>query len=413
VLVAACLFGLLPSGAEAGGAPTRRLFVLQKAAGGIVEHDLQSPQPLRVMTVPPETFTRDHPILVSRLGQVLISFQHPDGYAFPARHWWWDGRAGRFLDSRVTPAEDADGWGFPRGLLSADGGEPFWYQTLMPGSGQKVRPAFRLFRGAPGAAPTATVLARTFPECECSTGACSETCPVGEAWAPHGVVADFAFVTYFVPGQLQLSYESTVLLRKRDAAWTTQPQPAPVELVLDAAQGGAMTVEASPDAGCCGWVNESSDTTIVRRDGKTLTIFDEFLRYGNERYDVSFFSANAAISPDGTRVAHTLASSQGAVGPSTPLRMSSSVPERETPASTEIARLSGLIARHPLVEIVALDPPSGPPVQIPGATLIGWLSDGEVVIFRDGKLHVATARDGQILRTLPITAEKAAHVFLR
>lgn len=174
-----------------------------------------------------------------------------------------------------------------------------------------------------------------------------------------------------------------------------------------------MTVEAAPDAGCCGWVNESSDTTVVRRNGKPVAIFDEFHRYGNQRYDVSLFSANAAISPDRTRVAHTLACSQDAVGSSTPLRPSSSRPESETLSPAEIARLSELIARHPLVEIVALDPPSAPTVRIPGATLIGWLSDREVLVFRDAKLDVADARDGRLLRTLPIAAEKAGHVFLR
>ncbi|MFB3817019.1 MAG: hypothetical protein ACE147_05085 [Candidatus Methylomirabilales bacterium] len=410
-LVVAGLLGLLRP-AEAGGAAPR-LFVLQKAAGGIVEHDLQSLQALRLIRVPPETFARDHPVIVSRPGQVLISFHHPDGLAIPARHWLWDGRAGRFLDPRVPSPGDADGWGYPRGLLSADGGEPFWYQTLMPGTGQNVRPAFRLFRGDSGDRATATVLTRTFPECACTTGACSESCPVGEAWAPQGVVDDFVFVTYFVPGQLQPSYESTVLLVKQAAGWAARPWPEPVQLFLDAAQGGAMTVEASPDAGCCGWVNESSDTTLVRRAGRPLAIFDEFRRYRNERYDLSFFSANAAISRDGRRVAHTVACSQDPVGPSAPLRVASSVPEREALTPAEIAKLTELIARHPLVEIVALDPPSRPPVRIPGVSLIGWLSGDEVLVFRDRKLHVADARDGRLVRTLPITVEKAGRVFLR
>jgi hypothetical protein len=412
VLMAAGLPGLLRP-AEAGGVRAPRLFVLQRVEGGLVEHDLPSLQVRRVVRVPPDTFAGDHPILVSRLGQVLISFHHPDGYAVPARHWWWDGRAGRFLDPRVPAGEDADGWAYPRGLLAADGGEPFWYQTLMPGAGPAVRPAFRLYRGAPGDPRAATVLARAFPECACATGACSETCPVGEAWAPHGVVEDFVFVTYFVPGQLEPTYDLTVLLRRQGAGWTAQPWPAPAALLLDAVRGGALTVEAEPDAGCCGWVNESSDTTTVRRDGKPLVLFDEFRRYGNERYDVSFFSANAAIAPDGTRVAHTLACSQERVAASTPLRPSSGRPESETLSPAEISTITDLIGRHPLVEIAHLPPSSRPPVQIPRATLIGWLSDTELLVFRDRRLHVADARDGRILRALPVTLEKPGHAFLR
>ncbi len=298
----------------------------------------------------------------------------------------------------------------PRPLLSADGGNPFWYKTEMKGTAQAVRPTFRMLRGNLQEPAEERIVQRVFAKCECVTGACSETCQVGQAWAPHGVIDDFFFVTYFVRGQLQPSYDSTFLFLKRGGKWTGQKRQEPSELILDAKSRGEVIVEAWPDAGCCGWENESSDRTVVRRAGTRLTVFDEWTRYKNQRYDVSFFSVNAEISPDGSSLAHTIASSAGV---NSEIRLSSSVPEGEKIAPEEVKKLRELIARHPLVEVVTLDNPSRPSVVIQQATLIGWLGDREILIFQDKKLHIANADDGKVIRTLPLDVERPESVFLR
>ena len=420
-LATACLLALFAHAAEAGTPADKRLFVLQKASGAMVEYDLKTGAPVNSVPVPPETFKQDHPIVVSHRGEVLISFYRSDGYAVPMRHWLWDGTKAQIVTPQVSPADDSDGWAYPRGLLSADGGNPFWYKTDMKvsgkpvaeGSAQAVTPTFQMFQGTLPRPGTEQIIQRTFAECECSTGACSESCSVGWAWAPHGVVEDFYFVTYFVPGQLQPSYESTYLYTKRGGKWTGQKRAEASERILDATRRGGLVVEAVPDAGCCGWQNDSSDVTTVWRSGSRITIFDEWSRYKNQRYDVSFFSSNAEISPDGSRVAHTITSSLDARGQSGEIRLSSDVPLSEKLTPEEIAKLREVIARHPLVEVVALDSPSRLSLSIPKATLIGWLSDKELLILKDKSLHIVEAQNGKPIRTLPLSVERAEYVFLR
>ncbi|MBI2458907.1 MAG: hypothetical protein HYV46_22595 [candidate division NC10 bacterium] len=420
-LATACLVTLFAHAAEAGTPADKRLFVLQKASGAVIEYDLKTGTPVNSVPVPPETFKQDHPIVVSHRGEVLISFYRPDGDAVLMRHWLWDGAKAQILTPKVSPADDSDGWAYPRALLSADGGNPFWYKTDMKvsgkadaeGSEQAVTPTFQMFRGTLSGPGAEKILQRAFAECKCSTGACSETCSVGWAWAPHGVIQDFFFVTYFVPGQLQPSYESTYLFTKRGDKWTGQKRAEASEEILDAKRRGEIMVEAVPDAGCCGWANDSSDMTIVRRSGSRITIFDEWSRYNNQRYDVSFFSSNAEISPDGSRVAHTITSSMDAGGPSREIRLGSDVPLSEKLTPEEIAKLREVIARHPLVEVVALDSPSRLSLSIQQATLIGWLSDKELLILKDKKLHIVNAQDGKTIRTLPLSVDRAEYVFLR
>jgi hypothetical protein len=410
LVLTAGLLVLSASSAHEAAASDKRLFVLQEASGAIVEYDLKTGVVVKSVPVPPEVFKQEHPVIVSHRGQVLISLYQPDGYAVPMRHWIWDGNNAQMLVPSVSPADDSDGWAFPRPLLSADGGNPFWYKTDMKGTGQAVQPIFQMFRGILRGPGGEQIVLKAFDKCECTTGACSESCPVGQVWAPHGVVDDFFFVTYFDPGQLQASYDSTYLFARRGSRWTSQKREEASELILDAKSRGEVIVEVSPDAGCCGWENESSDRTLVRRSGNSMTIFDEWTRYKNQRYDVNFFSANAEISPDGIRLAHTIASS---ADPNSGIRPSSTVPEGVKIPAEEISKLRELIARHPLVEVVALNNPSRPPTVIQQATLIGWLSDREIMIFKDKKLLIADAYDGKLIRTLPLDVERPRSVFLR
>ncbi len=422
LLATASLLALVAHAAQAGTLAGKRLFVLQGASGALVEYDLKTGAVVNSVPVPPETFKQDHPIVVSSRGDVLISLYQPDGSAVPRRHWRWDGTKAQLLTPPVSPADDSDGWAYPRALLAAEGGDPFWYKTDMKvvrqagAEGAKwdvVAPTFQMSRGRLPGPGAATIVRWAFAECECTTGACSETCSVGQACAPHGVIDDVFFVTYFVPGQLEPSYESTQRFTRRGGKWIAQERAEAHEQLLDAKRRGEILVAAVPDAGCCGGENDNSNLTLVWKSGTRIPIFDEWTRYKNQRYDVSFFSANAEISPDGSRVAHTIASTVGSGGQGGEIRLSSSIPQTEKLAPKEISKLRELIARHPLIEVVALDSPSRPSLTLEQATLIGWLSARELLLLKDKKLHVVDARDGRRIRTFPFEVERVRYVFLR
>ena len=95
--------------------------------------------------------------------------------------------------------------------------------------------------------------------CRCETGACSETCPEWEFWAPDGVVGDFFLLTRVTPGQLQTTYHESLLYRRSGNRWSARPLPQPVERFLAASAQGDALVVAVLDGGCCGWDNEGSD----------------------------------------------------------------------------------------------------------------------------------------------------------
>src|SRR5258708_22509033 len=83
-------------------------------------------------------------------------------------------------------------------------------------------------------------------------------------------------------------------------------------LVLDSSSeaSGLLVIEAITDGACCGWVNESDDQTMLIRNGKRAILFDEFQHYQNQNYDVSFFTANAKLSPHSTLTALTITATQ-------------------------------------------------------------------------------------------------------
>jgi hypothetical protein len=245
----------------------------------------------------------------------------------------------------------------------------------------------------------------SFPTCNCPTGACLETCPEAELWAPERGIDDFFFLTHLIPGQLSTEYLNSILFSRSGDLWTQGKLDKPIERILDAGKKGHTFIAALPDVGCCGWENESNDRTLLFREGKSQVLFDERERYENPDYDVSFFTVNARLSPDGSLAAMTLVSS--ARDPSD-IRLSSD----GKPDELQLERLRNAIRDLPLVEVFRLEDPSKPVAVFPRAFLINWIGEEEILLEEDGQLVVFDI-SAQTRRETQIEVLDASHVFVR
>jgi len=407
----------------------RHLFVLQRTRGALIEYAVTDFRELRSMQLPAEAFNeafKPHgEINVNGGGQVLMSVYPPHQALRPQGHWFGEGLKSQAILPEVFLHHDdydQDGYGLPRPLLSADGESLFWFETAMKVRRQvdrdgyrvpEVEATFQVWQFNLKEGKKMPILKNVLPPCICGTGFCTETCAVGQLWSPSGIVDDFFFVTYWVPGQIGSDYQSTYLYRKDQGQWAGKRLDQPCETILDARNRGILLVEAVQDGGCCGWANEGVDITYLRQDGRRTEIFSEEKRYGNSIYDVSFYSASACLSPDLSMVAHTIRSTMDAGAKADELRFSSSVDSSRKMRPEEAARLKRMIDRHPVVEILALGASPRRLVEMEKTTLIGWLNLTEVLVFREKRLAVVNAYDGSQVKILPIAAEKAEDVFLR
>ncbi len=243
-----------------------------------------------------------------------------------------------------------------------------------------------------------------FPDCPCPTGGCEETCPYGEVWVPDDGAGKFFLLTEFVSGKAQPLYKATSLYEENAGKWASTPINPPLRRVLDAANPGAI-LEAIPDTACCGWQNQSDDQTLLHLHGKTLTVFDEQATYKNPDYDVSFYTQNGKLSPDLASVAFTIvATSQ----PNTPIQIS----EQGQASPEESQRIRKALLDLPAVEVKSTEDVPRRIAFLPHATLVGWISDKEILIV-EGHLLVAYNLAKGTRRKSTIRAEDAAHVFLR
>ncbi len=181
--------------------------------------------------------------------------------------------------------------------------------------------------------------------------------------------------------------------------------PEALQDVQDATRAGTTIVHRILDGGCCGWENEGNDQTILDGNGKHIILFDERRRYANLNYDVSFFTSKAGISPDGHSVAITISSTSL---PSTEIRLS----DEGKPNPNELARIRQNMASLPTVEVVGVEDPSSRSVVLPHATLVGWLSQREILVVENGTLDAFDVSSGA-RRKSPIRAVSESVVFLR
>ena len=415
-------FLLLGFPGPASGQGPKRLWVL-RAPDEIVEYDPVTFSPRNTVQVPPEAL--DHPewLSVSSGGRILFD-PDPSRLAYPGAGsttdgiWMWNGEQAELLRRGWTRTVTPEGVNVsvletaPRCILSAQGAELYWlgneFRRLERegyGIQLSVASTFRAWRSGPTGEPRELIGEIPLPPCDCGTGVCEETCPEGEFWAPPGGVLGFFFVTQWIPGQLGSTYLATHLFRRQEEEWQVQELPRTLEHVLDADGAGTVVVHTVEDGACCGWDNEGSDLTFVTSGDRTDVLFDEWARYGNTDYDVSFFTSNASLSPDARFVAVTIVATANT---DQDIRLSSQ--GQEDPA--ELDRIRRTINELPAVEVMSVAGTGEAVLRVPRAILIGWLGDTEILVLEDQALAVLDTASGSH-RPSSIQVPQTAYVFLR
>jgi hypothetical protein len=298
----------------------------------------------------------------------------------------------------------------PQVYPSADGQRLFWFQNRMSvqrreGQGDISRTGEFLAWTTDVDGRNARRLAQIpFAPCKCETAVCEETCPEISAWTPPSGVSDFFYLSRFIQGQLSEQDVETDLYQATNGSWKVTRLPKAVHAFLDARDQGNAYIGTIPDAGCCGWENESDNQTYLASKGLQTTFFDEFSRFHNQDYDVSFLTSNARFSPDGAEIAYTITS---IFMPGQPIRIADSGTEKPE----ELRQIQKVLTSLPMVEVVALDNLSSPLVRLANAQLIGWLDARLLLVWQDGQLLILETTTRQ-LTEIGLKASKPADVFI-
>jgi hypothetical protein len=149
---------------------------------------------------------------------------------------------------------------------------------------------------------------------------------------------------------------------------------------------------------------------LLRLNGKVLTVFDELAAYKNADYDVSFYTQNGKLAPGLGLVAMTIVSTSK---PNTPIQLA----EQGQANPEESQAIRKALLNLPAVEVKSVDARNSEAVQrrlafLPHSTLVGWLSDKEILIIQDHFLVAHNVESGSS-RKSNIRVEDYEHVFLR
>jgi hypothetical protein len=419
VLLLCVLLGALPLMAQ------KRLWVL-RAPGEMVEYDpttftARPPATSPPIKVPAEALKSPLSVSVNHQGQILFaptpSLPLAEGDAeTPHKAWLWNGKGVTSLDLGVSRKSAATGSNVAitelaaSVYLSADGLHLFWFANQ---SRRLQREEMDLSTATTWQAwqtdleghARQDIASSTLPDCGCTTGSCEETCPYIVVWAPEDGVGKFFLVTRFTAGQTGPTYEASVRYQEEAGKWTASPLALPLQRALDAVSDGNVIVEAIPDSACCGWLNQSDDQTLLRIRNKTLVLFDELATFKNSDYDVSFYTSNASVQPGLGAVAMTLVST---AEPNKPIQLG----EQGQSSLEETQRIHKALEELPAVEVKNVEDSPKRTAYLPHATLVGWISDKEILVV-EAHLLVAYNVSTGVRRKSTIRVEDATQVFLR
>ena len=404
--------------ASAAIAQGKRLWVLR--AGEIVEYDPATFEVKSRVKMPAEAVEAPQGISINKMGEILfvpavslpLSANDVDS---PHKIWLWNGKAAVTIDQGVkfevgkTGSNQSVTESAPVAFLSADGTHLYWFANQ----------ARRLQREEVDLSTATTweawqtdlsgggrqdLISVTMPDCRCPTGSCEESCAYGQVWAPSGGVDKFFLMTQFVAGKTEALYKVSTRYQQDGGAWSPHPLGEPLRRILDASAAGDVVVEAIPDTGCCGWANQSDDQALVRTGEKSVKVFDEVSTYKNADYDVSFFTSNARLSPDAGSVAMTINATAKANQPIQLAEQGQANPE-------ESRQIRKALMELPAVEVRTVDDAARRVAFIPHATLIGWISDKQLLIVEDHLLALYNVGTGARQKS-SVRVEDAASVFL-
>jgi len=410
---------LVLSLAAFASAQHKRLWVLGPS-GEMVEYDSSTLAMKQAIKVPTEAFASPQGLEVNRAGQMLfaapLSLPFSEGdLAAGKKVWLWNGHATATLTRDVSRATATAGSNLaitesdPAPYLSAEGTHLYWFgnqarRLQRDGVDLSLKDKWLSWRTELDGGGREDLASIAMPDCSCPTGGCEETCAYGEVWVPEDGVGSFFLVNQNIAGQTRATYKSSAIFANSAGKWAATQIDPPLRRVLDAAGVDAI-LEAVPDTGCCGWSNESNDQTLLRFRGKTLTVFDERNEYKNPDYDVSFYTENGKLSPDLVFVAVTIAATTPA---NTPIQLA----EEGQANPEESQHIRKALLDLPAVEIKRTDEPLRRIAFLPHATLVGWISDKEILIV-EGHLLVAYNVASGTRQRSNLRVEDAAHVFLR
>jgi hypothetical protein len=405
-------------------AQSKRLWVL-RAPGEVAEYDPTTFAVRQTVKVPAEAVKSPESFAVNHLGQMLfaapVSLPLAEGdLAAEMKVWFWDGHATTTLAREVARTTSTTGSNLavsesaPTPYLSSDGAHLYWFSNQArrlqrDGVDLSTKTTWLGWQSDLAGAGRKDLATIALPDCPCPTGACEESCPYGELWAPDDGVGKFFLVTEFVAGKNQPVYKATSLYEENAGKWTATPFDPPLRRVLDASNAGTI-LEAIPDMGCCGWENESDDQTLLHLSGLAVTVFDEQAAYKNPDYDVSFYTENGKLAPGLGAVAFTVLAT---AKPNTPIQLA----EQGQANPQESQSIRKALLDLPAVEVKSLDARSGESAPrriafLPHAALVGWISEKEILLV-EGHLLVAYNVASGVRRKSNIRVEDAAHVFLR
>jgi hypothetical protein len=401
-------------------AQEKRLWVL-RAPGEMAEYDPATFAAKQMVKVPAEAVQSPENISVNRLGQVL--FETPvslplseDDAKSAHKIWFWNGHSATTIDQGLKRDVTAAGSNHavtessPVAYLSADGAHLFWFanearRLQREGVDLSTTTTWQAWQTDLSGAGRQDLATSKVPDCRCATGTCEESCPYGVAWVPEGGVEKMFLMTQFVAGQTEAVYKATTRYQEEGGKWTATPLGEPLQRVLDAASDGSAIVEAIPDKGCCGWSNVSNDQTLVLVNGKTRTAFDEQASYKNPDYDVSFFTSNAKLSPEWGSLAVTIVST---------VQVNKAIQLTESGEANpeELLRIRKGLAELPAVQVTSMQDSPGKVTFLPHASLVGWISEKEILIVEDHVLVAYNVATGA-RRKSSVRVEDAGRVFLR
>jgi hypothetical protein len=382
-----------PATQPQGPGPERSLWVIQRP-DKIVQYDALTFAEYRTIEFPAKDLQylqfSAHLLQLSanKAGQIITGSNQ---WFSEDTTWFWDGSAARVLPKRQPEQNCTEGP--PSWFLSGDGAHLFLADNECAVTGtddaESVTTRFHVWQTDLSGRNREPVLEVAFPPCPCH-GGCTDVCPEGLIFAPEGIIDDHFFLTDWVPGQLQSTYNSTSVYRKTSTGWVRDKLRASVESFLDSRERGSSWIERVLDTGCCSWQNANSDQTMLVRDAQSTVFFDEWKRYANSAYDVSFNTAFARFSPNGGRIAFTTDTSFDPVHDE--LRMSGNA---EPPGPAALARIQSLFRDMPTLDVVASDRLTVPIHRITRASLIGWLNDNEILITENGRVAILDVGSGK------------------
>jgi hypothetical protein len=400
-------------------AQNRRLWVLT-APDLMVEYDPATFAPKRSIQVPAEILKTPRILQINHLGQMLyapnVDDPSPDVGKNSAKFWLYDGHApaqvgqGFIRISSPSGSNQKVTESSPWPFLSADGQHLFWFSNEFNKLERdnvelSVTTTFRAWTSDLSAKQRRELASIDFPECRCTTGTCTETCPEVRFWTPDDGLSDYFFITRLIQGPTETKYLSSTLYQLDSGPWSATDLKQPLQRVLDSADHGSVLITAILDTGCCGWENQSNDQTLLINYGTTVTLFDEREQYKNPDYDVSFFTENAKLSPMLAHLAMTIEASSKS---SAPIQLS----EQGQANPAESLRIRKALADIPAVEVVSATDPTKRAAFLPHAYLIGWLNEKEILIVEN---HLLTAYNitTNTRRRSTIKIEDPAFTFLR